>query len=48
MSTKPVFKKIAQIQRSCVSHYVDIRHLCFWHWQVLWLFMTKSQYFAMM
>jgi len=47
MSTKPVFKEIAKIQRSYV-HYVDIWHLCFWHCHVLSLLLTKSRYFAMM
>jgi len=50
MSTKPVFEKIAKIQRSIghMTRYVDIRHLCFWHQHLLWLLLTKSRYFAMM
>jgi len=46
MSTKPVFKKIAKTQRSYMSHYVDIRHLCFLHLHVLWLSLKKITIFS--
>jgi len=51
-STKVLFPQnllSRKLQRyKCMFHYVYIWHLCFWHWHVLWLLLTKSRYFSMM
>ena len=41
-----LFLRKSQRYKGRMSHYVDIWHLCFWHWHVLWLLLTKSWYFA--
>ena len=35
--SKKLFSRKSQRYKGCMSYYVDIQHLCFWHWHVLWL-----------
>jgi len=41
-----VFSRKSQRYKGGTSRYVDAPHLCFWHWHVLRLLLTKSQYFC--
>jgi len=43
-----LFSRKSQGNKCLVSSYVDMQHLCFWHWHVLWLLLTTSRYFAVM
>ena len=43
-----LFSRKLQRHEGCMSHYMDIRHLCFRHRHVLWLLLTKSRYIPMM
>jgi len=36
-----LFSRKWQKQKGCVSHYVDIQRLCYWHRHLLWLLVTK-------
>jgi len=43
-----LFLRKSQTHKGIISHYVDIGHLCFRHWHLLWLLLSTLRYFAMM
>jgi len=41
-----LFLQKSQRYKGRMSRYVDMQHLCFWHRHLLYLSLTKSQYFS--